>query len=50
MIPTEKAKLLVNETEVKQNQKLTKLEEKLGSKRFEELLLTLEEARLCLED
>lgn len=49
VIPTEKAKKLVLETETKLNQKLMKLEEKLGSKRFEELILTLEEARLYLE-
>lgn len=50
VIPTEQAKKLVNETETKLNQKLMKLEEKLGSKKFEELIITLEEARLCLED
>lgn len=48
VIPTKKAKNLVKETEIKLNQKLIKLEEKLGSKRFEQLLLTLEEARLYL--
>lgn len=50
VIPTEKAKDLVLEVEAKLNAKLMKLEEKIGSKKFEELLLTLEEARLCLED
>lgn len=50
IIPTEKAKLLVEETETKLNQKLMRLEEKLGIKRFEELISTLEEVRLNLED
>lgn len=50
VIPTDKAKKLVIETETKLNKKLIRLEEKLGTKKFEELILTLEEARLYLED
>lgn len=50
VIPTDKAKSLVSETETKLNQKFKKLEAKLGSKKFEELLVILEEARVCLED
>lgn len=50
IIPTDKAKKLVNDEELKLNKKLTVLENKLGSKRFNELIATLEEARKYLED
>lgn len=50
VIPTDKAKKLVLEAETKLNEKLINLENKLGSKRFEELIKTLEEAKTYLED
>lgn len=50
VIPTDKAKSLVDKTESKLNEKLIKLENKLGTKKFNELISTLEEARLCLEE
>ena len=50
VIPTDKAKILVAETEAKLNKKLINLEKKLGSKRFDELISTLEEAKSYLED
>lgn len=50
IIPTDKAKKLVEEAETKLNGKLINLENKLGSKRFDELIKTLEEAKLYLED
>lgn len=50
VLPTEKAKKLVAETESKLNEKLINLEKKLGSKRFDELIKTLEEAKSYLED
>ena len=50
IIPTDKAKKLVEEAESKLNGKLINLENKLGSKRFDELIKTLEEAKLYLED
>lgn len=50
VIPTCKAKELVEETELKLNQKLIHLEKQLGSKRFDELISTLEEAKVYLED
>lgn len=50
IIPTDKAKILVAETEFKLNEKLINLENKLGSKRFDELIRTLEEAKSYLED
>lgn len=49
VIPTEKAKKLVAEAESNLNQKLINLEKKLGTKRFETLIETLEEAKSCLE-
>ena len=48
VIPTDKAKKLVEETETKLNKKLINLEKKFGSKKFDELIKTLEEARLYL--
>lgn len=50
VIPTDKAKMLVIETESKLNKKLINLEKKLGSKRFDELIRSLEEAKSYLED
>lgn len=50
VIPTEKAKLLVEKTELKLNIKLKKLENELGSDKFSELLNLLEIAKNCLED
>ena len=50
VIPTDKAKTLVEESELKLNEKLINLENKLGPKRFEELIKTLEEAKTYLED
>ena len=50
VIPTDKAKMLVVETEAKLNKKLINLEKKLGSKRFDDLIKTLEEAKIYLED
>lgn len=50
VIPTDKAKKLVTETESKLNEKLNNLENKLGSKRFDDLIKTLEEAKSYLED
>ena len=50
VIPTDKAKKLVAETESKLNKKLINIEKKLGSKRFEELIVALEEAKSLLED
>lgn len=50
IIPTDKAKKLVEETEAKLNEKLINLEKKIGSKRFDELISTLEEVKLYLED
>ena len=50
VIPTDKAKKLVEETEAKLNEKLINLEKKIGSKRFDELISTLEEAKSYLED
>lgn len=50
IIPTDKAKKLVEETETKLNKKLINLEKKIGSKRFDELISTLEEVKLYLED
>lgn len=50
VIPTPKAKKLVLEAESKLNKKLIYLEKKLGSKRFDELIKTLEEAKSYLED
>ncbi len=49
VIPTEKAKKLVAEAESNLNQKLINLEKKLGTKRFETLIETLEKAKSCLE-
>ena len=50
IIPTDKAKKLVEEAETKLNKKLINLEKKLGSKRFDELIKILEEAKSYLED
>lgn len=50
VIPTTKAKKLVEKTETELNKKLMNLEKKLGSKRFDELIKTLEEAKSYLED
>lgn len=50
VIPTEKAKKLVLETEIKLNEKLSKIENKLGKKRFDELIVMLEETKIYLED
>lgn len=50
VIPTDKAKKLVLETELKLNRKLINLEEKLGLERFDELIKTLEDAKTYLED
>lgn len=50
VIPTIKAKDLVYETELKLNEKLINLEKKLGSKKFDELVNTLEKVKLYLED
>ncbi len=45
VIPTNKAKKLVKDTENKLNKKLIGLEDKLGKERFEELINTLEEVK-----
>lgn len=50
VIPTEKAKKLVAETEYKLNKTLTKIENKIGSKKFDELIKTLDEVKNYLED
>lgn len=50
IIPTDKAKKLVFDEELKLNKKLINLENKLGSKRFDDLIRTLEEAKTYLED
>ena len=50
IIPTDKAKRLVKETENKLNERLINIEKKIGSKRFDELISTLEEVKLYLED
>lgn len=48
VIPTDKAKKLVSETELKLNQSLINLEQKLGSKRFDELIKILDESKSYL--
>lgn len=50
VIPTDKAKDLVLEMETKLNSKLVNLENRLGSNRFDELIIMLEEAKGYLED
>lgn len=50
VIPTSKAKELVSKMEIKLNKKLINLENKLGSKKFDELIKNLEKARVYLED
>lgn len=50
VIPTDKAKKLVKEAEYKLNKKLINLENKLGIQRFDELIKTLEESKIYLED
>ncbi len=50
VIPTEKAKTLVIETETKLNKKLINLEKKLGTKKFDDLIKALEETKTYLED
>lgn len=50
VIPTEKAKSLVEETENKLNKKLNYLENKLGQKKFDELIKLLDESKIYLED
>lgn len=50
VIPTEKAKILVTETESKLNKKLINLEKKLGTKKFDDLIKALEETKTYLED
>lgn len=50
VIPTEKAKKLVAGTEYKLNKTLTKIENKIGSKKFDELIKTLDEVKNYLED
>lgn len=50
VVPTDKAKKLVAETEAKLNKKLSNLENKLGTDRFEELVKILEEAKGILEE
>ena len=50
VIPTYKAKKLVDETESKLNEKILNIENRIGSKRFDELILILEEIKMCLED
>ncbi len=50
VIPTQKAKLLVEEIELKLNIKLKKLEDELGTNKFNELLDLLEIAKNSLED
>lgn len=50
VIPTDKAKILVEETESKLNEKLMNLEKKLGTKRFDELISILEEVKSYLKD
>ena len=49
VIPTNKAKKLVLETEANLNLKLVNLEKRLGSARFSELIEILEEAKTYLE-
>lgn len=49
IIPTDKAKKLVAEEESKLYEKLINLENKLGSKRFDELISSLEEVELLLK-
>lgn len=50
IIPTDKAKKLVLDTECRLNEKLNNLEEKLGQERFDELIKTLEDAKIYLEE
>lgn len=50
VIPTDKAKDLVLKTETNLNEKLINLEKKIGTKRFDELISTLEEVKSYLED
>lgn len=50
VIPTEKGKILVTETESKLNKKLINLEKKLGTKKFDDLIKALEETKTYLED
>lgn len=50
VIPTDKARILVEETESKLNEKLMNLEKKLGSTRFDELISILDEAKSYLKD
>ncbi|MBQ8559804.1 MAG: MarR family transcriptional regulator [Tyzzerella sp.] len=50
VIPTDKAKILVADTESKLNEKLIHLEKKLGSKKFGKLISILDEAKEYLKD
>lgn len=50
VIPTDKARILVEETEFKLNEKLMNLEKKLGSTKFRELISILDEAKSYLKD
>lgn len=50
VLPTDKAKKLVKETENKLNKKLINIEKKLGSKKFDELVETLTEVKIYLEE
>ncbi len=50
VIPTEKAQQLVLQTEKDLNLKLKKVESKLGSDKFDELLELLELTRHCIEE
>lgn len=45
ILPTDKAKTLVSETEAKLNEHLKRMEETLGEERFEQLLALLDEAK-----
>lgn len=47
--PTKRAIELVQDSEIKLNKTLSNLEDKLGSKRFEELLIVLEESKEIIE-
>ena len=49
IMPTEKAKVLVNETEIKLNEELKKIENKLGQEKFDLLIDLLGEAQEVLK-
>ncbi len=50
VLPTEKAKALVNDEEIKLNKKLQNLEKHIGSIEFDKLIVLLEKSRKYLEE